>query len=61
MWDRVIRAKRISNLLPVLEGVLAGFGKHPSHKRLTAPVQAKPVAEDTSSTPPVLHPLTWKR
>lgn len=42
MWDWVIRAKRTSNLLPVLENVLAGFGKNPSHKRLTAPVQAKP-------------------
>ncbi len=26
MWDWVIRAKRAGNLLPVLEGVLAGFG-----------------------------------
>ena len=25
MWDWVIRAKRVTNLLPVLEGVLAGF------------------------------------
>jgi len=29
LWDWVIRAKRISNMLPVLEGVLTGFGKHP--------------------------------
>jgi radical SAM superfamily enzyme YgiQ (UPF0313 family) len=27
VWDWVIRAKRVSNLLPVLEGVLAGFGR----------------------------------
>jgi len=27
-WDWVIRAKRVSNLLPVLESVLAGFGEH---------------------------------
>jgi hypothetical protein len=25
MWDWVIRARRVSNLLPVLESVLAGF------------------------------------
>ncbi len=35
MWDWVIRAKRVSNLLPVLENVLAGFGKHPPHKAST--------------------------
>jgi hypothetical protein len=28
MWDWVIRAKRVANLLPVLESVLAGFGKY---------------------------------
>jgi hypothetical protein len=25
MWDWVIRAKRVTNLLPVLEAILAGF------------------------------------
>jgi len=28
MWNWVIRAKRVTNLLPVLESVLAGFGKY---------------------------------
>jgi radical SAM superfamily enzyme YgiQ (UPF0313 family) len=28
MWDFVIRAKRAANLLPVLETILAGFGKY---------------------------------
>lgn len=28
MWDWVIRAKRVTNLLPVLESILAGFGKY---------------------------------
>jgi radical SAM superfamily enzyme YgiQ (UPF0313 family) len=28
MWDWVIRAKRVSNFLPVLERTLAGFGAH---------------------------------
>jgi hypothetical protein len=28
MWDWVIRAKRVTQLLPVLESVLAGFGKY---------------------------------
>ncbi|MDQ3253690.1 MAG: hypothetical protein M3R15_07245 [Acidobacteriota bacterium] len=27
LWDWVIRARRISHMLPVLEGVLTGFGK----------------------------------
>ena len=28
MWDWVIRAKRVANLLPALETILAGFGKY---------------------------------
>jgi hypothetical protein len=28
LWDTVIRARRISNMLPVLESVLTGVGKH---------------------------------
>jgi radical SAM superfamily enzyme YgiQ (UPF0313 family) len=28
MWDWVIRVKRVTNMLPILEGVLAGFGRH---------------------------------
>ncbi|MBA3442077.1 MAG: B12-binding domain-containing radical SAM protein [Pyrinomonadaceae bacterium] len=32
LWDWVIRARRISHMLPVLEGVLTGFGKHGSYK-----------------------------
>jgi radical SAM superfamily enzyme YgiQ (UPF0313 family) len=32
MWDWVIRAKRAANMLPVLETVLSGFGRHPARK-----------------------------
>ena len=28
MWDWVIRTKRVSNMLPMLEAILAGFGRH---------------------------------
>jgi hypothetical protein len=28
MWDLVIKAKRVANLLPALETILAGFGKY---------------------------------
>jgi radical SAM superfamily enzyme YgiQ (UPF0313 family) len=28
MWDWVIRAGRVSNMLPMLEAILAGFGRH---------------------------------
>ena len=31
-WDWVIRAKRVTNLLPVLESVLSGFGTRSSNK-----------------------------
>jgi radical SAM superfamily enzyme YgiQ (UPF0313 family) len=30
LWDWVIRAKRVTRLLPVLEAVLTGFGGHPA-------------------------------
>ncbi len=30
LWDWVIRAKRVTSLLPMLETVLTGFGSHPS-------------------------------
>jgi radical SAM superfamily enzyme YgiQ (UPF0313 family) len=50
LWDWVIRAGRISNMLPVLESVLTGFGKHPASNKtpeelvsgsaLNAPVRA---------------------
>jgi hypothetical protein len=36
MWDWVIRAKRVANLLPILESVLAGFHrKQPGESRST--------------------------
>jgi radical SAM superfamily enzyme YgiQ (UPF0313 family) len=28
LWDIVIRARRVTAMLPVLEGVLSGFGRH---------------------------------
>jgi radical SAM superfamily enzyme YgiQ (UPF0313 family) len=37
MWDAVIRAKRVTNLLPLLEGILAGFGRYTSDAQKTAP------------------------
>jgi radical SAM superfamily enzyme YgiQ (UPF0313 family) len=30
LWDLVIKARRASRLLPVLEAILTGFGRHPS-------------------------------
>jgi hypothetical protein len=30
LWDWVIRAKRVTSLLPMLETVLTGFGSHPA-------------------------------
>jgi radical SAM superfamily enzyme YgiQ (UPF0313 family) len=34
LWDWVIRAKRVTSLLPMLEAVLTGFGSHSSGKVL---------------------------
>lgn len=36
LWDWVIRARHVGDLLPALEGVLSGFGTHPQ-KRTTLP------------------------
>jgi radical SAM superfamily enzyme YgiQ (UPF0313 family) len=37
MWDWIIRAKRVSNFLPVLETTLAGFGSHRGNDRRLEP------------------------
>ncbi len=37
LWDWVIRARRVTYMLPALEAILAGFGRHPNdRRRLTA-------------------------
>ena len=33
LWDWVIRARRVTSLLPMLESVLTGFGSHPPSSR----------------------------
>jgi radical SAM superfamily enzyme YgiQ (UPF0313 family) len=40
LWDWVIRAKRAGQMLPVLETVLSGFGKHPAKKEAEAQAEA---------------------
>ncbi len=47
LWDLIIRARRVSNMLPVLEAILSGLGKHPPEKRLTNKVQTldKPITQ----------------
>jgi hypothetical protein len=62
MWDWVNRAKRVSNLLPVLENGLAGFGEHPSRKiPASASTEDTPIPEEPSPASPVLYPLARKR
>ncbi len=36
LWDWVIRAKRVTSLLPMLEAVLTGFGSHPTSRTAAA-------------------------
>jgi hypothetical protein len=38
LWDLVIKARRVSHMLPVLETILTGFGRHPS------PAESHPTA-----------------
>jgi hypothetical protein len=46
LWDLVIRAKRVSALLPVLESVLTGFGRERRVDRSDAqPAQQAPPGE----------------
>jgi hypothetical protein len=33
LWDWVIRAKRTGNMLPALETILSGFGKHSAERK----------------------------
>ena len=44
LWDFVIRARRVATMLPVLEGVLTGFGKHSTREARTPPREAHPPA-----------------
>lgn len=51
LWDRVIRARRAARMLPALEAILAGFGRHaPRNGRAGAgdspDTQATPLAHD---------------
>jgi radical SAM superfamily enzyme YgiQ (UPF0313 family) len=51
LWDWVIRARRISKMLPVLESVLTGFGKHPSQDKGSDAASVKPALKDLIEPP----------
>ena len=36
LWDFVIKTRRVCRLLPVLESVLSGFGRHPAEETASA-------------------------
>jgi radical SAM superfamily enzyme YgiQ (UPF0313 family) len=42
LWDWVIRAKRAGNMLPALETILSGFGKHSAEEKPETPTKMKP-------------------
>jgi radical SAM superfamily enzyme YgiQ (UPF0313 family) len=44
LWDLVIRARRVTSLLPMLEAVLTGFGCHPAAKEVPQTVQSAEVS-----------------
>jgi len=54
MWDLLIRAKRATSMLPVLEGVLSGFGEYRPGQRAVLPSRAGDVAtaEQMETTEP---------
>ncbi|HSO76490.1 MAG TPA: radical SAM protein [Blastocatellia bacterium] len=56
LWDWVIRARRVTSLLPMLEAVLTGFGSHPSGKLLNSdPPQRVIAATDSKARPKEPH------
>jgi|RhiMetdeSRZDD1v2_1073273.scaffolds.fasta_scaffold169765_2 radical SAM superfamily enzyme YgiQ (UPF0313 family) len=61
LWDWVIRAKRVTSLLPMLEAVLTGFGSHPSgiesNQNTDGPVAQRIEGDDDR----VLMPVTRGR
>jgi hypothetical protein len=48
MWDWVIRAKRVTSLLPALETILAGFGKYWQSASTTTPAVAAKATIESS-------------
>ena len=49
LWDTVIRARRLTNMLPVLEGVLTGFGKHTPGRTLNGAAGRSPATSAVES------------
>ncbi|HZM90525.1 MAG TPA: radical SAM protein [Blastocatellia bacterium] len=52
LWDWVIRAKRVTALLPMLEAVLTGFGSHPSRVASNSNKEVAGNPRDLSSAQP---------
>ncbi|HZF38245.1 MAG TPA: hypothetical protein VE715_05455, partial [Blastocatellia bacterium] len=50
LWDWVIRAKRAGSMLPALETMLSGFGKHSAGRKPETPAMMK-------ADPIVLRPM----
>jgi hypothetical protein len=50
LWDWVIRMKRVTTMLPTLESILAGFGKHAAQTTDELPtLQPQPLVSRQSS------------
>jgi radical SAM superfamily enzyme YgiQ (UPF0313 family) len=45
-WNLVIRARQVAHMLPVLEAVLSGFGRHPASHRGGRQPQGEPFRSD---------------
>ncbi len=59
MWDLIIRAKRAGTMLPVLEQILTGFGRHGSaQNRRTNSLQSQRGSNEAPSTSPSCSTLT---
>ncbi len=54
-WDWVIRAKRVTHLLPVLESVLSGFGIHSAKKK------AKVLRQEIKMVPDAGYALNYRK
>jgi radical SAM superfamily enzyme YgiQ (UPF0313 family) len=56
LWDLVIRAKRISRTLPILEAILTGFGKHsPGCTKVTPTEKSRDRCVTSDMQAPLVH------
>lgn len=60
LWDVVIKAKRVTKMLPVLESILAEFGRHSTKDSIVKKSAAEPEAETAPELPMGAHAQVYE-